>query len=571
MITSRTVILTLLFILICGFTVRLIGIDYGLPFAYHDDEPILVNYALAYGTGDFNPHVFKVPPFLSYLLFFLYGLYFLAGYAVKFFGGVNDFAYLYLNDPTSFYIIGRVAYGLVCGTLSVLVIYFLGKRYFNKETGLLASLFLALNYLHVRDSHYLYFDVPLTLLVMLLFIKMWNLLEVSVRRRDYVLSGIIFGLALSVKYTAISLVLPFSLAILYSLYASKGRSVYMKLEDIFLCALSAVAVVVFLNPFAFMNFQGFVRSMSRMPTGTFPLDYHLRMSLFNGTGMLMVLLGIIGMVFSLLIDRDRKFLLIVYAIPFYFAISRSQPAERLIMPIVPIVLLFSAYLVVRINEAIKEKFLSNAVTAFCIIILIFPSALRVYYSDSLFLKEDTRTEAYNWIKENIPPDSRIALDATASWFPKLEKSKSQLAELTDYFDIPQFDKPKGADQRKLKYMLENPDYPLDTYYLYYIKETAGTAFLSVQPDISASYRDLVSNDIEYVLLSHTLVDGRYAGFVEEVKKRGELIKVITPYKAGISKNRPDEGSLPSAAAFMHDELKDREHYGPLIEIYELKK
>ena len=63
-------------IIILGFASRIIGIDFGLPFLYHNDEPIVVNYALAYGRGDFNPHFFYVPPFLSYLLFSEYLVYF---------------------------------------------------------------------------------------------------------------------------------------------------------------------------------------------------------------------------------------------------------------------------------------------------------------------------------------------------------------------------------------------------------------------------------------------------------------------------------------------------------------
>jgi hypothetical protein len=278
------------------------------------------------------------------------------------------------------------------------------------------------------------------------------------------------------------------------------------------------------------------------------------------------------MLFALFADRDRKVLLISYAFVYYWAVSSriSQPAERLVMPLVPIVLVFASWAVIRGKNMIKKRLFSNIAATAVIITLMFPSLARIYYSDSLFLKEDTRTAAYNWIKENIKKDSRIALDATASWFPRLEKNKEQLKELSGYFDIPQFDKPRGADEKKLKYMLENPGYPEKTYYLYYIKETAGTAFLSVQPDISADYADIVSNDIEYVLLSHMLVDERYKDFVEEVERGGRLLKVFTPYKEGVNKARPDEGSLPPAAAFMLDELKDRKSYGPLIKIYKRK-
>ena len=77
--------LILLAIIFLGISMRIIGIDFGLPFLLHNDEPVVVNYALAYGTGDFNPHFFKVPPLLSYMLFFLYGVFFLTGKMIGYF------------------------------------------------------------------------------------------------------------------------------------------------------------------------------------------------------------------------------------------------------------------------------------------------------------------------------------------------------------------------------------------------------------------------------------------------------------------------------------------------------
>ena len=61
--------LLLFSILALAFLVRIVGIQFGLPNLYHADEPIIVNHAMAYGTGDFNPHFFKIPPLVSYLLF----------------------------------------------------------------------------------------------------------------------------------------------------------------------------------------------------------------------------------------------------------------------------------------------------------------------------------------------------------------------------------------------------------------------------------------------------------------------------------------------------------------------
>ena len=57
--------LTLWGILALAFLLRLVGVQFGLPHLYHADEPIVVNHAVAYGAGDFNPHFFKIPPLVK--------------------------------------------------------------------------------------------------------------------------------------------------------------------------------------------------------------------------------------------------------------------------------------------------------------------------------------------------------------------------------------------------------------------------------------------------------------------------------------------------------------------------
>ncbi|MBF0254446.1 MAG: hypothetical protein HQL11_04910 [Candidatus Omnitrophica bacterium] len=71
-----------------GLVLRLAGLRFGL---FHADEPIVVNHALAYGTGDLNPHFFCIPPLVSYLLAGIYGLAFLWGTLWGASGGVADF------------------------------------------------------------------------------------------------------------------------------------------------------------------------------------------------------------------------------------------------------------------------------------------------------------------------------------------------------------------------------------------------------------------------------------------------------------------------------------------------
>ncbi|MGB2880051.1 MAG: hypothetical protein WBD24_07700, partial [Candidatus Omnitrophota bacterium] len=79
----------ILSILVMGAVLRIWGLSFGLPFQLHQDEPIVVNHALAYGAGDLNPHFFIIPPLCSYLLFFAYGLYFILGKIAGLFAGTE--------------------------------------------------------------------------------------------------------------------------------------------------------------------------------------------------------------------------------------------------------------------------------------------------------------------------------------------------------------------------------------------------------------------------------------------------------------------------------------------------
>lgn len=562
----------LLILIICALIVRVVGINYGLPFLYHDDEPIIVNYALAYGSGDFNPHFFNISPSLSYILFFCYGIWFVLGKLLGAFKNISDFAYLYLNNPTAFYLTGRILFGLICGTSSVAAIYALGRKYFSKTAGLVSAFLLGFCFLHVRDSHYLYFDVPLTLFVIIFFIKLFDVFETK-RRKDYVLIGIFFALAASIKYSGFFLAFPLALAVIYNLFSVRQRTWKNKFFDIFYMVLCASATLFIFNPFSFIEYKEFLRSVSNLPAIPTPFSFHLTVSLINGVGGLITLFALFSMFLAIMRRQFKLIVIAAYMVFFYWVLQKAgQPAERLIMPLVPLVIIFCAALIVSIAQSTKSKAASRTIIIVVTLLVSFPSLVKVYYVDKLFLQTDTRTLAYQWIKYNIKKDSRIALDAMASWFPRLEKNKEQIKGLQEAHTNTTFEKPNKAAGIKQKFLLENPYYPEITYYIFYLKEKEGIGrgFVSMHPDLTFDINELRRNNIKYVVLSRVLSDESYKGFVNQVGAGYKLIKVFTPYKDKY-KAVPEEFSLPPAAAFTLQELITRNRFGPVIKIYEVKR
>ena len=99
-------------IVLVGLLLRLWGLDFGLPNVNtRPDESTLVHKAIAFGSGDLNPHFFKYPSLHFYLLAGVYGLYFAAGLGLGLFAGVQDFQRQFFSDPSIFFLLGRVALG----------------------------------------------------------------------------------------------------------------------------------------------------------------------------------------------------------------------------------------------------------------------------------------------------------------------------------------------------------------------------------------------------------------------------------------------------------------------------
>jgi len=91
--------------------------------------------------------------------------------------------------------------------LTVLAVGWIGWRALGPWTGVLGALFLALAFIHVRDSHYATNDAPAVFLLTLSVAASMSLLRRPCLR-TYLLAGLLGGLATSTKYNAGLFVVP---------------------------------------------------------------------------------------------------------------------------------------------------------------------------------------------------------------------------------------------------------------------------------------------------------------------------------------------------------------------------
>jgi len=234
---------------------RIWGIDFGLPHIYHTDEWFEVKRALKLGAGVFDfERVSKGGYF--YLLFVEYGIY----YAIlKILGLVksgDEFLFNLFRDPTNMWLIGRVTTAII-GTLNCWFVYLLGKHAFSKTVGLFAALLLAIHLIHVKCSHFITVDVPLTCFITICFLIMfWNSSKPKFTKLHYCLLGFFVAFAIMTKIPGAVIFFPGFIfnGTVHVLALHKLPSINITLSSGIFSSIHVLAIVCV---------SGFVRSVSK--------------------------------------------------------------------------------------------------------------------------------------------------------------------------------------------------------------------------------------------------------------------------------------------------------------------
>ena len=155
----------LLAVLALALVLRLDGIAWGLPYSFvNADESTVVPKAFAVARGHLNPQFFYYPSLYFYLLG---GLYVVASPLMWLLRHGNPLAMgAYVVDPGPYFLLGRLL-SAAFGTISVYLVFRLGRVAYGRPVGLLAAFFLAVTPLHVAYSHMAVTDVTATALSLL--------------------------------------------------------------------------------------------------------------------------------------------------------------------------------------------------------------------------------------------------------------------------------------------------------------------------------------------------------------------------------------------------------------------
>jgi 4-amino-4-deoxy-L-arabinose transferase-like glycosyltransferase len=418
--------LILMGILMLALALRLWGVGFGLPYAYHFDEPTYVSAALNLGAGIIGRQ--SNPTGFYNILFGEYAVYFIIGRIVGLFASAADFERAYRADPTMFLLLGRLT-SVLLGTLNVWVVYQLGKVLVSRIAGLLAAFFLAIAFLHVRDSHYGVPDIAMAFFVSLCV--MLCVLAVKRSSRWYpFLAAAACGFAFAVKWSAWPLAITLALTLFFRwrAQAGTGQTGHASLEMLLGLAFFVVGLVVggfqlLLKPALYLNYALHeLRAGEGGGFGIWQIDtvtgwhFYLK-TLGYGLGSALLAVALLGCLIHLVQvvrTRDKtSILLLSFPLLYYLLMGASRHYfARYALPLVPFAALFAAEAIMALPTMLVSRRVglgTGVAVLLAVAAIVQPLAWDVQH-DLLLTRQDTRTLAKTWIEANLPEGSKIAVD-----------------------------------------------------------------------------------------------------------------------------------------------------------------
>ncbi len=454
--TKKKIRLAVLAIIVFAFVMRVMGVDFGLPYLYHPDEATRVNGAVRFGSGDLNPHYFLKPSLLTYSLFILYGIYFVFGYVFGAFESVAQFARHFITDPTNFYLIGRMV-SVLSATYIVYLTYCLGRKTSDFKVAIIAMFLVAINYTNITNAHYVATDVPMTMFILLSFYFSYGILH-KPNSKSYIFAGVFAGLAAGTKYPGGAVL--FSAIAAYYMANSELRLKELIFNKRLLYILLGFTVAFFIfNPYVILDYKTFFKHFKE----TLGLGYsdkrsiHRVASLGNFLGVLNLSLGqyalggfsFISFIYYAIknIKKRNNFdiILFIFVLIYSYAFARSKiVSTRYMICVIPIFYLFAARLIVRIYDSIKlSELKKGALMAIFIVAATYPMYVRSIYFNKALVETDSRTLAKEWVESNIPQGTKILLDPSGPLLDdtlknltqKYERAKERGLMKQDYYKL----------------------------------------------------------------------------------------------------------------------------------------
>lgn len=474
---KRTTILLILITALALF-LRVHGINY---YSYGDEAYHVYN-SLGLGSGHIPRSFHRIALFLFYSIFYL------VGWVLGIFTTPRAFIGAYFSHQHVFYLSGRLFEALM-GTAAVPLLYLLGKKMFSRKTGLAAAFFLAVAPVPVEVSQIARGQaLAITLAIGAMYFSYRSIRED--RAVLYLLSGFALGAAASIRPYFLVILLP---VVCYLWLRSGGpaaaeqprRAVDRLLplighRGLWLVLISFVAMFILSYPGIVLNYRTYLTAnLGNISLGeekfylgsdqTNPWKYYLLDGFPSALSWPLYLVFIAGSVRAVVRKNREGIILASTCLIYFLGLGRGIiAAPRYLSPIIPACLLLAADFVLQLflRGGLSGRW-RNYLSAGIILLLSIPAGGSVVESNRRNRMKSTKNLAEEWIFENIPCGSRIAVERMGYTGPDLK-----LTPVLDYWiynlseeelkDLLEERLSQGQPSEALKHFIRNP--PDKKYY-----------------------------------------------------------------------------------------------------------
>lgn len=564
---------SIIIIILLATILRIWGINFGLPQIQFIDEGGEIGAAFFSIVNGLKPLRYQYAPLLPYILIIEYSAYYSVGKILNIFSSPLDFYNQYIKDPTTLVLIGRLTSALA-GVATVWIVYLVGKKIKNKLVGLLAALFLAVNFIHTKESHYIKQDILSTFFLMGSFYFV-VLISFSGKLKDYLKSGIFAGLALATKYQAIY-ILP---AILFSHFINKKR------KALYLLSLfgSVLLTFVLVNPHSINVGEFISRTLKEFTAQNVYYPAHLAGKstswwyfveyLPNGIGYLIFALGLLGFGLCLMLIKKTPHYMLLTVLPAVFFITSPwwlfNHFARYTVMLMPFFVISAALLLEMLLEKVSLLKSRHWLLFIAGIVLVWQPFWHTIKFNYILTQPDTRKLGTSWIEKYIPDGTTIYVEQTLK--PEYPTNTNVLLGLhkesieNRLLDTYERDLPGIYLNALLKANEEKKTYRI----------IAGTR-RDMQLDILSGQQTRLVNAKYYVetkakflvLSSWTILDEIDPDFEKSILDYYNLVKIFKPFP-----EFPDDPHFFRFDYHVLDQIKIYNQnmiFGPEIKIFQLK-
>jgi hypothetical protein len=403
-------------IMVAGLALRVVNNDYGLPYVYYVDEGSHFTKRAVEVFRDPNPGYFQNPSAYTYLLHVMYRAVSLP------FGGGEKVVGGYRNNADWVFELSRGLAAVLC-LAGVAAVYLVGRRLWDRRTGLVAAAILCFAFLPVAFSRIAVTDVGTLAPVALVLLFSVRLRETGCLRHCAA-AGLAAGLAIGFKYTAGLVLLAPVLALALPLAADRSRAALRAAALGGLVVAGATLVAFFAcNPYFFFDLKTALHQLrgqaelagdqdkfgQERDTGVL---YYLD-SLTWGLGWAAAAAAAAGAVLLARRDRILLALLLVFPIALFLYLSvQSRFFGRWLLPVYPALALLAGYAVVRALAAVRARAPSLEWPALAVagVLLLWQPLAADARSMAVLGQRDTREIARDWLAAHEPRELRIIIE-----------------------------------------------------------------------------------------------------------------------------------------------------------------